>query len=596
MEREATGHLLFESGEQGARLVRIEGGEAQSVSLPEGMVGVENPSMVRLTDSSFFVCGGRLRGSGECSAEAAVVDLKEGKVEKLESMRWAREDMRLVRRGGKVFAIGGTGQRKNLSEVFDLESGKWTDLPPMKADVVFREGFAREGGVFAVGSGFVVEELTTGEAKEADAKREPKLPILTSLSFVRKPRHLTPVGSDQLIFSNDRDIYLLDLREGSLSFLATSSAKPVSILVKGPIIEILDLEFGLLRLDLANLSAPPTSTHINPRRSFNRRQITAIRTSPDCEGLGAALPKWDPSTGPAFLDRHVIGKLVTPAGIGCGLAVPLAALELFADRVTAQCCVGGTLIFANRASMCIWTPGSPLTSAPLAALHISTATNFCLHERELVFATINNSRPNQAIIQRPDRNPAAFTIPEGANHITPREFPSSVFSVGGLAVGTRNSELCFLTSAGEFRPIGVSSICFDGVFWSDKARIYHVGSSGELCALKVPPGPEPTFEPLRSPLKLEQIQPLIVRKEQMNVLQIGEVFLFAAPPPKTTQPPFERFLLCKGPQVIPFSLPEELTDKLESLEVRFSPTQLEASKYFLGLNENGMARAFYGIE
>ena len=464
-------HLLFESGEQGVQLLQIKGDEVQTLSLSGGVLEVENPSIIQLTDSSFFMCGGRVKGKGEYSTEAAVVDFKEGKVEKVESMRWGREDVRLVKKGEKVFAIGGTGQTKNLNEVFDLENRKWTDLPPMKADVIFREGFARQGELFAVGSGFVVEQLTTAETKQAEATQEPKLPILTSLSFVRKPRHLTPVGNDQLIFSNDRDVYLLDLQEGSLSFLATSSAKPVSILVKGPIIEIVDLEFCLLRLNLANLSAPPTSTHIDPRRSFSRRQLTAIRRSPDCEGPGVALPRWDPSTGPAFLDRQIIGKLVTPTSNGCGLAVPLSAYELFADRVTAQCCVGSTLFFANRASMCMWTPGSPLTSVPLAALHINTATNFCLYEGELVFATMNNSRTNQAIIQRPGKTPTPFIIPEGANQIPSREFPSSVSSVGGLAVGVKNPEQCFLTSAGECRPIGISSSFFDGVFWCDKTTI-----------------------------------------------------------------------------------------------------------------------------
>jgi N-acetylneuraminic acid mutarotase len=114
-------------------------------SLP---LGLDHASAATL-DDRLYLSGGHSGGADS----ARVFRLDGGSWTELASMRHARGGHALVAAAGRLYAIGGNTAAANvpLAEVYDPQSGQWSDLPPLPAPRNHVAGFVYGPDVCAAG-------------------------------------------------------------------------------------------------------------------------------------------------------------------------------------------------------------------------------------------------------------------------------------------------------------------------------------------------------------------------------------------------------------------------------------------------------------
>lgn len=601
MENRLYHHLLFESRPDKAQFVSFKEGKLATIAAPAQLAAVINPSILRLSEDELFICGGKLHaGNGSLEARdtfsdsAAIFNLKSGKLEDLPKMSFPREDFRLIKANNLVYAIGGQGAYKNRNEVFNLETKAWSKVAENKNDVFFIDAFFKDGKVTAVANNFIMETLGDNGF---DLKEFP----YHDIHYLFKPRLLTPISGSQILFSNRRKIFCLDVEKKTVQYLFSTKSKPVSIFADKATVHVLDnkyLEYTFnlekggekKRTSLAKEGEAPAAA--------TRRTFASARYSPELRGDAIQTGAFDLEKSLLILSTVPKPRMIEFRADGSRVshALPLTEDRVFDCPVLGQYFYKGKILFYSQMRLGVYDPATGKSeSHPLQSLRLYDCSNVSMSNGNLVFATIDDFQPTMTHIDILNSTPKMNSL--DINHSSAL---TNLVCFDDFVLGFGENDSTFVNNL----VINTWNPCFPVAM--KKKKFYLTDLDGELLGIDETGSVTKAFlkdgidnNDVEVKGKFEfNLDEILKKTSCSNLFKWGNIKLFAVPligaAPEKEKP--VRFFLFKGLSAHGFADQAQLAAAFEKIETKISPRELSLFAYLIGKSDKGVMRSIYAFD
>lgn len=598
---EAVDHIVYHFNKGQPCFVQITGDKISKTPAPELLKEIINPSILRLSSEELFICGGKLFNSNvkfdqkeKFSDLALTFNLTTGQAKELPKMKSAKEDFRLIKLENKVLAVGGLGDFKNRNEAFDLETNTWNSLSENVNDFFFTEGFVHEGKVVTVANNFLME--TPNESEAFSLKDFP----YHDVHYLFKPRLLTPFSKDQIVFANKKLIYCLSLEGKKIHYLFSTKEKPISIMARGGVVQVLDRAFTQYSFDLEKSEkgeVKPYAGDEKIEKEEGRRIFSQAQANPILEGTVIEPKPWNEKTSIIYFGSLPKVRLIEFTADGKKITHPLSLTDdrIFDCPINGQYFYQGRLMFYSQMRIGTFELSTGKSETiPLQGLRLYDSNNVSMSNGNMVFATINDLQQNITHIDIIDNKNKMRSL-----NVKDDESISNVVAFENFVIGFKDDNSTFfnnlkINSWSPSFPVPIKGKKF--YFTDEDGELLGIGNDGDVYKAYLKDGIDNNDVENKGKFDFP-IDQLVKKINIANLVKWRNIMFYIIPTLKLKNEESSiKFFLFKGLKAHGFENSNELESAFERIGSEITPRELKVFRHFIKKSEKGLMRSVFAFE